>query len=137
MRGLKNHNPGNIRISSTKYVGEIQPSQDKAFKQFSEMRYGYRAMFVLLYTYQKKHKCNTIRDIISRYAPASENNTAGYISRVSRQAGIGAEAPLSTTNMQAMVPIVAAMSAVENGVAAVMQDVDAGWDLFQEYLNSK
>lgn len=44
-RGLKNHNPGNIRQSATKYIGEVRPSQDKSFKQFSSMAYGYRAMF--------------------------------------------------------------------------------------------
>lgn len=36
-RGLKNCNPGNIRISTTKWIGEIQPSTDKSFKQFKAM----------------------------------------------------------------------------------------------------
>lgn len=36
-RGLRNNNPGNIRLSSTKYQGEVQPSQDTAFKQFESM----------------------------------------------------------------------------------------------------
>lgn len=44
-RGLRNNNPGNIRLSSTKYQGEVQPSQDTAFKQFESMAYGYRAIF--------------------------------------------------------------------------------------------
>ena len=133
-RGLKNNNPGNIRISGTKYEGEIVPSQDKAFKQFSEMRYGYRAMFVLLYTYQKKYNCNTIRQMISRYAPENENNTGGYIARVCKDSGVVADTDITTTNREVMIPIVAAMSAVENGVPAVMSDVIAGFDLFKEYL---
>ena len=42
-RGLRNNNPGNIRNSSTVWVGEITPSKDKSFKQFKSMAYGYRA----------------------------------------------------------------------------------------------
>jgi hypothetical protein len=133
-RGLKNNNPGNIRISATKYEGEVFPSKDKAFRQFKEMRYGYRAMFVLLYTYRRKYYAKTIAQMISRYAPANENNTAGYIARVSKDSGIDANAEIRATNKDVMIPIVAAMSAVENGVAADMADVLAGWKLFLEYL---
>ena len=50
-RGYRNYNPGNIRISNTRYKGEVVPSQDTAFKQFQSMEYGYRAMFVLLHYY--------------------------------------------------------------------------------------
>jgi hypothetical protein len=134
-RGLKNNNPGNIRISATKYEGEIQPSQDKAFKQFAEMRYGYRAMFVLLYTYQKKHNLNTIRAMINRYAPPADNNdTSRYVQIVSNSAGIYADDKIDTKDRAAMTKIVSAMSFVENGVQANDCDVQRGFDLFEEYL---
>ena len=129
-RGLRNNNPGNIRISGTRYMGEVQPSQDRAFKQFESMAWGYRAMFVLLYTYQKKNGLNTLREMINRYAPPVENNTEGYVSRVAKEAGVDADAPVDTLNAAEMRPVVAAMSAVENGRAAVLSDVWAGWDLF-------
>ena len=132
-RGLRNANPGNIRISATKYMGEIQPSQDKAFKQFSSMAWGYRAMFVLLYTYQVKNRLNTLRGMINRYAPPVENNTNGYISRVAREADIDADATIDALDGAVMRPVVAAMSAVENGVPAVLSDVWAGWDLFLQH----
>ena len=32
-----------------------------------------------------------------------------------------------------MIPIVAAMSRVENGVSADMSEVDAGWELFEKH----
>ena len=54
-RGLRNCNPGNIRISTTKWIGEIQPSTDKSFKQFKAMPYGYRALIKLLQNYRKLH----------------------------------------------------------------------------------
>lgn len=31
-RGLRNNNPGNIRINNDLFQGEIRPSKDKSFK---------------------------------------------------------------------------------------------------------
>ena len=42
-RGLRLNNPGNIRISTTKWQGEIIPSADKSFKQFASLAHGYRS----------------------------------------------------------------------------------------------
>lgn len=137
-RGLRNNNPGNIRISKTKYLGEVQPSQDSAFKQFTTMAYGYRAMFTVLYTYQKKYGISTIADAIIRYAPSIENHTAAYIDAVSEWSGVPATSHITTTNADVMIPIVAAMSRVENGIPAVMSDVEAGWKLFiEDFRNHK
>ena len=36
-RGLRLNNPGNIRISQTKWQGEVIPSADKSFKQFKTL----------------------------------------------------------------------------------------------------
>jgi hypothetical protein len=129
-RGLRNNNPGNIRQSSVRYTGEVQPSKDGAFKQFQSMEYGYRAMFVLLHTYARKHGINTIEGMISRYAPANENHTQAYIDAVSEWSGVPSTSHLTTTNAEVMIPIVAAMSRVENGVEAVMAEVEKGWQMF-------
>lgn len=131
-RGLRNNNPGNIRKNNIVYQGEVVPSKDEAFKQFATMAYGYRAMFTVLYTYQKKYGINTIADAIIRYAPAIENHTAAYIDAVSKWSGVPATSHITTTNADVMIPIVAAMSRVENGVPAVMSEVEAGWKLFIE-----
>lgn len=128
-RGLRNNNPLNIRISTDKFVGEVQPSQDKAFKQFDTMTHGYRAAFRVLRTYINNYKCDTIRKIISRWAPATENNTLAYVMTVSDRAGISPDAPISADNREMMIRIVAAMSFVENGREAVMSDVIRGWEL--------
>lgn len=129
-RGLRNNNPCNIRISPTKFVGEIVPSQDSAFKQFRTIAHGYRAAFVTLRTYQRKHGLNTIAKIISRWAPPVENNTCEYIRTVTNLSGIPRDRVISTDDSAAMIPIVSAMSYVENGVAAKDDDVRAGWELF-------
>ena len=113
------------------YQGEIHPSQDSAFKQFKSAAYGYRAMFVLLYTYRKKHGLDTLHQMISRYAPPVENHTDNYIKSVCKWAEVEADVPIDTVSEEVMVPVVAAMSRMENGKAAVMADVKAGWDLFR------
>ena len=129
-RGLRNNNPGNIRKGSVVYQGEVVPSRDEAFKQFTTMAYGYRAMFVLLHPYQRKYGLNTIASIISRYAPSVENHTEAYINAVAEASGVPATSHITTTNADVMVPIVVAMSKVENGVPAELSEVEQGWKLF-------
>lgn len=127
-RGLRNNNPGNIRRNSDVFQGEINPSRDKEFKQFKNMAYGYRAMYKILSNYYNKYRLNTIRKMISRWAPENENNTAAYVSLVSSYSGIGPDDLISFDREQ-MIRIVAGMSCVENGIEAVMSDVIAGWNL--------
>ena len=131
-RGLRNRNPGNIRHNATRYLGEIAGT-DKSFKTFSAMPWGYRAMFVALYTYQRRYGLNTITGLIRRWAPANENDTEAYIATVSRDSGIQPTTWINTQHRDTMIPIVAAMSRVENGVSADMSEVDAGWELFEKH----
>ena len=130
-RGLANCNPGNIRRSAVRYKGEVQPSRDPAFKQFESMAWGYRAIFVLLDTYRTRHGLDTLRGMISRWAPPSENRTDCYIRAVSGRTGIGPDEKIDTRDRRTMTAIAAAMSRVENGVDASMTDVERGWALFR------
>ena len=130
-RGLTNCNPGNIRQSKTRYKGERYPSRDSEFKEFESMAYGYRAMFVLLDTYSRRYGLCTIRQMLNRYAPPSENFTEGYIRFVSEKTGIAPDEIVNSRAARDMVPIVAAMSQIENGIPAVMADVHRGWELFE------
>lgn len=132
-RGLRNCNPCNIRISKTKYLGEIVPSQDRAFKQFESMDWGYRAVFVLLHHYYYKRGLKTIRQIISRYAPPVENSTESYICTVAAAVDLSPDDIVPFEDRETMILIVSAMSKVENGAPAVITDVIAGWELFQKH----
>ena len=128
-RGILNNNPCNIRISTDKFQGEVQPSGDKEFKQFETMAYGYRAAFRVLRTYINNYKCDTIRKIISRFAPTNENHTENYIRVVSERSGIPENDIVYPDSREMMIRIVAAMSYVENGREAEMSDVIRGWEL--------
>ena len=130
-RGLRNCNPGNIRRSRVCYKGEKRPSRDPEFKEFESMAYGYRAMFVLLDSYRCRHGLKTIRQMLNRYAPPSENFTEGYIRFVSQRSGIAPDEELDTLSARDMIPIVSAMSEIENGVKVVIDDVEQGWQLYK------
>lgn len=132
MRGLNNKNPGNIRQSSVKYLGEIIPSKDKAFKQFESMAYGYRAMFVLLDSY-RRNGYKTLRQMVARYAPPTENHTYDYIKFVTERARVFPDVEINTLDPAEMIPIVSAMSQMENGVSADHQEVREGWELFMRH----
>ena len=106
-RGLENNNPGNIRQSKVRYKGEVRPSRDPAFKQFESLAWGYRAIFVLLHTYRVRHGLRSIREMISRWAPPSENRTEAYIRAVSADTGIGPDEALETLDPATMVPVAA------------------------------
>lgn len=129
-RGLRNNNPGNIRLGSVRYKGERAKSSDSAFRQFESMEWGYRAMFVLLHTYALKHNCHTLRSMINRYAPPIENHTENYIRRVAYATHLSPDEVISTTDKGVMTAVVAAMSEVENGVKADMATIWRGWELF-------
>ncbi len=131
-RGLRNCNPVNIRISTDKFLGEIQPSTDKQFKQFKSNAYGYRAGFRILLTYITRYHINTLRGMLHRFAPMSENATEKYIETVSKRAAVDPDEVIRTVDKEMLIRIVAAMSYVENGVEADMSEVIDGWLLVNE-----
>ena len=95
VRCIRNNNPLNIRRGTTRWQGMSKREDDKDFAQFETMAYGWRAAFILLgRTYYEKYHLNTIRKIISRWAPACENNTKGYIAYVAKQVGVNECDPL-------------------------------------------
>ena len=112
-RGYRNNNPGNIRLNPLiKWEGEIKGT-DTSFVTFKNMTYGIRALMKLLSNY-KKRGYNTIELILNRYAPANENNTTGYIQKVSTYTGIPKNQNLVLDQMQ-MVKLARAIVKVEIG----------------------
>lgn len=128
-RGIRNCNPGNIRITKDKWQGLRPVQEDPQFFQFTEMRWGYRALIRTLQNYRRRHGCQTIADFIRRWAPSNENNTAGYISRVCKDMQVPSTYVPDVDNQTTMCTFAAAISQVENGVPAVMEDVVSGWEL--------
>lgn len=126
-RGLRNNNPGNIRLGRTVWNGEVRPSQDKEFCQFSSMSYGYRALMKLLQNYRRKHGCQTIAEMIRRWAPPSENNTSAYIVDVCKDMQVPTTYEPDIEDRETLCALAAAISRHENGIEANIDDVSSGW----------
>lgn len=133
-RGLRNCNPGNIRKSGSgmSYEGEVVKGRDPAFRTFRSMEWGYRALFVLLHTYNLRYGLRTIEEFIRRWAPPEENHTENYIRAVAQKTGFAPRRPLSTLKAEEMIPVAEAISEVENGQRACREEVERGWALFFE-----
>lgn len=116
IRGYRNCNPGNIRRSGQKWRG-LRPRQtDPAFFQFTEHAWGLRAAAKLLLTYRRKYGLKTVRQIIGRWAPPTENKTDAYVAAVCKRMGVAADADLRIeASDAALAGLVAAIVAVELG----------------------
>lgn len=128
-RGIRNCNPGNIRITKDQWKGLREVQTDKEFFQFVSMPWGYRALIRCLQNYRKRHDCWTIGDFIRRWAPENENNTTAYIKTVCEKMGVPPAYVPNVDDKLTMCMMAAAISYVENGRLAEMEDVAEGWDL--------
>lgn len=113
-RGIRNNNPLNIRVGNA-WKGEVENPTDSEFEQFTSLRWGLRAGFVLLKRYIIRYRLNTIRLIISRWAPLTENQTDLYIKKVSRWCDCPTDEPINFNDETMMCNLVEAMCLVECG----------------------
>ena len=137
-RGIRNHNPLNIRrTGKDQWKGLAEVQNDRSFCQFESLEWGWRAAFYLLTrTYYHTHRLYTIRGIISRWAPPQDhNNTEAYIKNVCRLTGIGPDEPIGIPSQQPArwMMVGMAMAIQENGTDSL--DYFAmlrGWELLKE-----
>jgi hypothetical protein len=99
LRGIRNHNPGNIdRVTGVTWQGQAEDqSSDSRFVVFTDPRWGIRAIARVLITYQDKRlardgsKIDTVDEFIDRWAPKHENDTDAYVAHVRQMLGLGQE----------------------------------------------
>ena len=94
-RSVRANNPGNLRIGQP-WQGlmpreRMTPEQkaETEFCVFADAAHGFRALATLLRTYQTKYGLDTPAQIITRFAPSSENNTQAYINAFAK--GVASE----------------------------------------------
>lgn len=129
-RSERNNNPGNIRLTSDRWRGQVLPPPDRGFVTFKSPEWGYRALFVILEGYMIRHGLVTIRSIIGRYAPPSENATAAYIRSVCRATGRGPDDPLDPCG-RVMQDLARAITLVEGGKPADEKALREGYALYE------
>lgn len=119
-RGLRNHNPGNVRVAPNA-VGN-----DGSFPQFGSDADGLAAMARQLMLYGDRGN-NSISGILHTYAPSSENNTRAYIDDVSRATGYQAQERVNLHDPAVLRSLMSAMISHENGTQPFSRDqLDAG-----------
>lgn len=118
VRGIRNNNPGNLRAS------RLASGKDDGFSTFATMVDGYRAMAEQLKMYWNAGLDN-VASIVTKYAPASENNTSAYIDSVvsSMRKDLGTKELVATTSLdlgdrRVLKSLVDAMIDHENGSGA-------------------
>lgn len=114
-RGIRNNNPGNVMRGSQAWEGEVQ-GNDPRYSSFTTPEAGIRAMAKTLINYQDKHGINTVEGVISRWAPASDNNnTAAYVATVAKEIGTKPDAVLDLHDTVTLNKLTRAIIRVENG----------------------
>lgn len=132
-RGIRNNNPLNIRKGNN-WKGERQQQTDPSFEEFESIQMGLRAGFIILRNYQRislapKMRANTIRKIINRWAPSSENNTLKYIETVAKRSGLNPDELIAYRDKPRMLAVVEAMCFVECGQAIDKEIISSAYDL--------
>ncbi|HDL7084435.1 TPA: lytic transglycosylase domain-containing protein [Yersinia enterocolitica] len=116
-RGIRNNNPGNIN-----YVGQDGASLERPggrFAKFETAYDGLKAMARQLMRYftgkTTGKPLQTLTDIISTWAPGSENNTGAYIAQLSKILNVHPDAVLNLENPQVMSALMGGIIHHENG----------------------
>ena len=111
-RGFRNNNPGNIRAGQG-YRGEIG-ADDGGYAVFNTAFNGIRAIGYDLIA-KMRRAVDTVAEIVTVYAPPSENDTAAYIKDVCRRTGFKSDDILSLNHVSVLVPLVTAIITHEDG----------------------
>lgn len=113
-RGIRNNNPGNLVKTADAWKGKVAHAQntDGRFEQFIAPEWGIRAMFIDVRGDITKRGQNTVKKLITSYAPAFENNTAAYIAVVAKAIGKSADALITDSDY---LPLMKAIIKHENG----------------------
>lgn len=113
--GIANRNPGNIRAANG-LTWQGQTGADvNGFCIFDTPENGLRALCKNLLAYESKHGLNTVRGIIGRWAPPSENDTGAYVTVVAKALGVQPDAKIDVHSIATLVSLCTAIVRHENG----------------------
>lgn len=110
--GLRNNNPGNLVKTANTWDGEVKG--DGRFASFATPEHGLRALCKNLLAYNKRGY-TTVEQIIGRWAPPNENDTAAYTAAVSKALGVPADKRLDLTDINTLTALCASITQHENG----------------------
>lgn len=126
-RGVRNNNPGNIDFNPRNdWMGQLGLEQGVAkprFARFDSAESGIRALGKLLLNYRGKDGMpgvgrpgiDTPIEFISRWAPASENNTLAYAQAIAKRLGVGVRDSIDISKAHVLREAVLGVIIHENG----------------------
>ena len=124
-RPVRNNNPGDLEIGAP-WRG-LMPDEDmteaqkhERFAVFQSPAWGFRALLKVLQSYQKLHGLDTVRKMVARFAPPSENDTQQYANFVASEMQIGADDKLDIFQPRTAFAAAKAFTKMETG----------GWEPF-------
>ena len=130
-RGQRNNNPLNIRrVAGSGWKGQATLQDDSRFVRFKRVEWGLRAAFCILRTYARKYHIRCIRDIVSRWAPPSENDTGHYVENLCRWTGYGGQQCLTEAEWPLLVK---AMARQESGITLSDSTIARAFTLYKLY----
>jgi hypothetical protein len=111
-RGIRNNNPGNLIDAGIPWRGLVGRDAD-GYAVFRTALEGIRAAYIDLRTGFHRDREDTVREIVTEWAPPTENPTARYIDHVARALGVGPDTPLVLERDR--IPLLEAIFEFENG----------------------
>lgn len=112
--GIRQNNPGNIRINPRdKWQESLPGERGDEFVRFKSPQFGVRAMAKILIKYDQRG-INTIREVISTWAPPTENDTDSYVDDVAGRMGMDPDEWIDLDSFEVALPLVNAIIAHEN-----------------------
>lgn len=133
IRGIRNNNPLNIKKGNN-WKGERLAQIDPVFEEFTSIEYGIRAAMRLMINQISgfngtRPKMNTLKKLISVWAPPSENSTTKYIDFVCQHLHCSPNAFIDPNDRTMICNIARAMAFVECGVWIEPQKFISAWYL--------
>lgn len=73
---LPKNNPGNIRLTSDRWLGQVplEETTERTWVEFKALSYGIRAMIMVIANIVIRRNVKTLYDMISIYAPKADSN---------------------------------------------------------------
>lgn len=122
------NNPFNIKANAANKWNGKTTKQGATFESFDRLENGVRAGIKILKTYFEKYNIETVQGIITRFAPSTENNTAGYIKFVCREMGV-TETQRILPDKETLWKLSKAICKMENGYELSKESFEAGYGL--------
>ena len=133
-RGMRNMNPGNLDFRHQEGA-ELEQHATPRFAKFKTMEDGVSAFARQMQLYASRGQ-DTVRSIISKYAPPNENNTVAYMNGLAKSLGVGVDQHMAqggSFDDEKLRGLMAGVSKIENSKGKLSLDqINAGIRLYRQ-----